>query len=374
MTDEHVPEPIDLGKESRRSRAAARRRRARRRGLAASLAVLVLIAAVVAGSFGWYHAQLSAAGGSHAPTLVTVPSGASTAQIGKVLASHDVIRNATAFAWHVRFSGNGPFEAGRYRFRLHSSVDDAITVLAAGPLAPEIVKVTIPEGYRIDQIVPRIHARVPRFSEAEIRAALNGRKVAAPLLPAGSNNYEGLLFPATYEVTEKTSVVDLLQQMADALSDRQATLGIDAGAAKLSLSPYQLVIVASLVQAEAGNPDEAPKIARVIYNRLSHGQPLGIDATSRYLSIISGDAVDFESNSPYNTRRNTGLPPTPIGAPGDVALNAALHPADGDWLWYVRDVHNDAQGRPQHVFTDSAEAFAEAKRACHDAGLGCGAQ
>jgi UPF0755 protein len=339
----------------------------------AVVAVLVLISAGVLGTISWYRTQLSAAGGSHGPTVVTVPTNSTTAQIGKVLATEGIIRNATAFSWHVRLGGKGPFEAGRYRFRLHSSVDDAVAVLAAGPLAPEVVKVTIPEGYRIDQIVARIHERVPRFSEAAIRAALQGRKVSAPLLPAGSTNYEGLLFPATYEVTEKTSLNDLLQQMADALSDRQATLGIDAGAARQKISPYQLVIVASLVQAEAGNPDEAPKIARVIYNRLAQGQPLGIDATSRYLSIISGDPVDFESPSPYNTRRNPGLPPTPIAAPGDFALRAALHPADGDWLWYVRDVHDDAQGRPQHVFTNSAEAFAEAKRACHDAGLGCGA-
>lgn len=182
-----------------------------------------------------------------------------------------------------------------------------------------------------------------------------------------------MLFPATYEVTAKTTDVELLQQMANALTDREATMGLEAGAAKLGVSPYGLVTVASLVQAEAGNPDEAPKIARVIYNRLAVGQPLGIDATSRYLSIKTGDPVDFESSSPYNTRRNPGLPPTPIGSPGDFALQAALNPAAGDWLYYVRDVHNDAQGRPQHVFTASAAEFARAKQACHDAGLGCGA-
>ncbi|MBS1847112.1 MAG: endolytic transglycosylase MltG, partial [Actinobacteria bacterium] len=129
----------------------------------------------------------------------------------------------------------------------------------------------------------------------------------------------------------------------------------------------------SLVQAEAGNPDEAPKIARVIYNRLAAGQPLGIDATSRYLSIISGRPVDFASPSPYNTRRRPGLPPTPIAAPGDFALDAAAHPATGNWLYYVRSVQNDAQGRPQHIFTASAQEFERAKKACHDAGLGCGA-
>ncbi len=162
--------------------------------------------------------------------------------------------------------------------------------------------------------------------------------------------------------------------MANALTDREATMSLESGAAKLGVSPYGLVTVASLVQAEAGNPDEAPKIARVIYNRLAAGQPLGIDATSRYLSIKTGDPVDFESSSPYNTRRNPGLPPTPIGSPGDFALQAALHPAAGDWMYYVRDVHNDAQGRPQHVFTASAAEFARRQAGLpRRRALGCGA-
>jgi UPF0755 protein len=160
--------------------------------------------------------------------------------------------------------------------------------------------------------------------------------------------------------------------MAAAMDERVGAADFTASAAALNLTPYELLTAASLVQAEAGNPDEAPKIARVIYNRMRAKEPLGIDATSRYLSIITGDPVDFESSSPYNTRRQAGLPPTPITAPGDFAIQAALHPADGPWTWYVRAVENDPQGRPQHVFTDSTAEFERAKQACHDAGLGCG--
>lgn len=333
--------------------------------------MLVLVAAL--GAFGWYRAQLGAGSGPHSEVELVVPAGSSTSAIATQLAGAGVIRNATAFGWHVRLSGAGPFEAGRYRFEKNSSADAAIAVLEAGALGPVITRVSIPEGFRVAQIVERIHAEVPRLSVATLDETLAEGRVSSPLLPSGSHDYEGLLFPATYDVTPDDSAVDVLQQMADAMAERVRALRVDDAVTGLGLDEYHVVIVASLVQAEAGNPEEAPKIARVIYNRLASDQPLGIDATSRYESIISGDPVDFESTSPYNTRRRPGLPPTPIAAPGQFALEAAAHPATGDWLYYVRDVENDAQGRPQHVFTASVDEFEAAKRACHDAGLGCGA-
>lgn len=322
---------------------------------------------------GWYRSQLQAADGPHDRVTVVVPAGSSTADIASQLADAGVIRNAKVFTWHVRLSGGGPFEAGRFVFVRNSSADAAIAVLDKGALGPVITKVSIPEGFRLPQILERIHETIPRFTVPDMQTALDEGRVASPLMPAGSRDHEGILFPATYSVTADDSAVDLLQEMADEMTKRVNALDVDADVAKLDLSDAQIVVVASLVQAEAGNPDEAPKIARVIYNRLAAGQPLGIDATSRYLSIITGDEVDFESSSPYNTRRNPGLPPTPIGSPGQFALDAAAHPAVGDWLYYVRAVDDDAQGRPQHVFTASADEFARAKAACHEAGLGCGA-
>lgn len=350
-----------------------RRARRRRRIIAVLLAIVVVTAASVLGVVGWYRSQLSGGGGSRTMVEVLISSGSSTSDIAKTLEGAGVIRNATAFTWHVRLGDTGPFEAGRYRFLRDSSADEAIGVLSKGPLGPVITKVSIPEGFRLGQIRQRIHDSVPRLSLADVDAALSGGRVQSPLLPPGGKNWEGLLFPATYSVTPTESAEDLLQQMADAMTKRVNALTLDPSVTALGLSDYQVVIVASLVQAEAGNPDEAPKIARVIYNRLAAHQPLGIDATSRYLSILTGADVDFESASPYNTRRNTGLPPTPIGAPGEFALEAAAHPAPGDWIYYVRAVENDAQGRPQHVFTSSASEFEKAKKACHDAGLGCGA-
>jgi UPF0755 protein len=111
-------------------------------------------------------------------------------------------------------------------------------------------------------------------------------------------------------------------------------------------------------------------VARVIYNRLKQGIPLGIDATSRYEAELAGrsrNQINFNSTSPYNTRKQKGLPPTPIASPGRDAIAAALHPADGPWIYYVLQ---DAQGH--HLFTASASEFAAAKQRCHDRGLGCG--
>jgi UPF0755 protein len=115
------------------------------------------------------------------------------------------------------------------------------------------------------------------------------------------------------------------------------------------------------------------KISRVIYNRLEMGEPLGIDATSRYEAVINGrdrDDLDFDSESAYNTRRNQGLPPTPIAAPGRLAIEAALNPEPGPWIFYVRDP--DAVEEGGHFFTDSAREFERVKDECEAADLGCG--
>ena len=120
--------------------------------------------------------------------------------------------------------------------------------------------------------------------------------------------------------------------MAQEMETRVQDLGIDDAAAKISqqwgidMTPYGLLTTASLVQEEAGSAEEAPKVATVIYNRLRDGTPLGIDATSKYLAGLEGGDIDFESDSPYNTRKQAGLPPTPIASPGEYAARRRLQP------------------------------------------------
>jgi UPF0755 protein len=147
-------------------------------------------------------------------------------------------------------------------------------------------------------------------------------------------------------------------------------LDVASAQERFNLTPYEVLIAASLIEEETKVDEERPMVARVIYNRLSQGIPLGIDATSRYEAELAGrdrESIDFESDSPYNTRRNAGLPPTPIAAPGRASIEAALNPAEGPWIFYVLE---DAEGN--HFFTDSNSEFLAAKERCRQAGLGCG--
>jgi UPF0755 protein len=154
-----------------------------------------------------------------------------------------------------------------------------------------------------------------------------------------------------------------------------AEVGLFDGAARLGRTPYEIVVIASLIQEEYGIVEEMPDMAQVIYNRLAIGEPLGIDATSRYEAELAGrdrNDVDFESDSPYNTRRNAGLPPTPIAAPGRAALLAALNPTVGDYLYYVRDPNAERTPPGGHFFTSSFSEFNQVKAECEAANLGCG--
>ncbi|HWJ60878.1 MAG TPA: endolytic transglycosylase MltG [Acidimicrobiales bacterium] len=345
------------------------------RWLVALIVVVLLVGGVVGGAMWWYHNQVDPPGGPGEQVQVQIPEGATTSKVGSILDDEGVISSATVFGFYVGGKDLTAVQAGTYTFHKNSSFDDAIKVLNAGPGTPasaSTTKVSIPEGYTVDQILTRIHEKVPRLTVEELQAALDQGKVPTALKPEGVTSYEGLLFPATYEVGDDETAVQVLTAMAQEMETRTAGLDIDGAASAISqtygleLSPYDLITVASLVQEEAGSPEEAPKVATVIYNRLQEGMPLGIDATSRYLADIEGGEPDYESDSPYNTRTQPGLPPTPIASPGEYALNAALHPAEGDWLYYV------LTDPGVHTFTESYQAFLDGKQICIQKDLGCG--
>ncbi len=337
-----------------------------------ALAVVLVLTVVAVVGFGvrrWYQQQVDPSGAPGAAVAVDIPRGTTITGAGGLLADKGVISNPTVFRFWVR-GKDVSVQAGHYRFRRRSSFEEVLAALQKGPAPPPVTRITVPEGLTLREIGARL-AEEGRFDRAAVDAALADPALRSRYQPAGQASLEGLLFPATYEVPRRQSAAELAARMVREMEAVALRAGIDSGVqagadGAPSLSPYQVLIVASLIQEESGNPAEAPKIARVIYNRLDQGIPLGIDATSRYLAEQTGADVDFESESPYNTRRQAGLPPTPIAAPGAEAIEAALHPADGPWIYYVLE----AEGR--HFFTASEQEFIAKKRECEQKGLGCG--
>lgn len=347
-----------------------------RRLLVVLLAVFALLVAAVAVGAVIVRGRLDPAGAPGDEVRVTVPTGSTNAEIATLLEDEGVIPDGQAFKWYLRYKGAEGFQAGDYLFRENSAAWDALAVLQGNPLPPDTLAFTVPEGLTLAEYPDAMTDDVPGFSADRIREILASGELRRPVgLPPEATTYEGFLFPDTYRVEEGMDELAALTLMVDHFDFVANELGLVDGAARLGLTPYEVITVASLIQEEYGIVEEMPKIARVIYNRLDVGEPLGIDATSRYEAVLAGrdrNDIDLESDSPYNTRRNAGLPPTPIAAPGRAAIEAALNPAEGDWIFYVRDP--DASRTPPggHFFTASSREFGQVKAECEAADLGCG--
>jgi len=327
--------------------------------------VLVLVV-LLAGAGLWLRGQIDP-GSPGDEVAFTVPAGATTAQIARLLADSGIVSNATVFEWYVRWKGGDPFQAGAYDgLRTNMAMGAVVDVLAEGPPPPRPVFFLVREGLWIGEFVKLTLEKFPTMDPAALQKALTTTHPA--LQPAGSTNLEGFLFPATYEVSQ-AQVGDaqvLIDKMMAAFDRVAATTGLPDATAKLAgvagrraITPYEALIVASLIEAEAKVDADRPKIARVIYNRLARGEILGIDATVLYALQQRKENItssDLRTDSPYNTRLKNGLPPTPINSPGAESIEAALNPAPGDWMYYVL-----YQTDGTHYFARTAAEFERAK-------------
>jgi len=335
--------------------------------LLALLAVVVLLVGVAA---VWVKGQIDPGTPGEEVSFV-IPSGSTTSDIASMLAEKEIVTNATVFEWYLKVKRvDTGFQAGEYEgMRVNSAMGDVVDILEAGPAPPKDVTFLVREGLWESETRKLILDTFPGIDAASLDAALENTH--PPLQPADSSDLEGFLFPATYEIPEaQTSNAQALVDQMLAAFDRVSTqTGLPDATAKLQgvagnrqITPYQALIVASLVEAEAKVPEDRPKIARVIYNRLEQGMTLGIDATVLYALGERAQSLtdkDLKNDSPYNTRLKAGLPPTPINSPGQASIEAALNPAEGDWLYYVLA---DKDGH--HYFTDS---FSDFQRAVEDA-------
>ncbi len=329
--------------ESERSDALERKRRRRRRVLV-PLVFLTPLVLLVAGVYAWYRVQLDPPGSPGAAITVTIPAGSGVRDIGKVLSREKVIDSSFAFDAYVRIDHHGPFDAGEYHLKKHLGIQAAVDVLEKGPVIT-YVTLRIPPGLWITDVAKQVQKQMPGLSAAKFMEVAGSGAVRSKYEPASVHSLEGLLFPDTYRFTKSDREIDVIRTLVNRFDSVATKDGLDRVHVG-TLTPYQVVVVASMVQEESGTDHDRPLIASVIDNRLKINMPLQIDATVLYALQIrkaSNTAADRANPSPYNTYVHEGLPPTPIGALAEKSLLAALHPASTTYLYFVvagRDGHS----------------------------------
>ncbi len=328
--------------------------------LIVGLVLLALVVGVLLGGkalVGSFRSNPDFDGAGTGQVVVQVRSGDSAREIAATLLEKGVVKSIGAF---TEVAADEPksrgLQPGFYQLREMMSAEAALTLLL-DPAARLRGRVTIPEGTSVAGALELI-AKNTEVSLPDLKAAAaNPAVLGLPSYARGK--LEGLLFPATYDVEPGTSAVEVLQTMVQRFDEEAETVDLVAGAQALGRTPYEILIVASLIERESRVDDELPKVARVIYNRLQKRIPLGIDAAVLYgLGRRAGGLTssDLRKDTPYNTRIKQGLPPTPIANPGAAALEAALAPEDGDILYYVLA---DKEGR--HLFTADYDEFLRQK-------------
>ncbi len=324
--------------------------RARRRSRPSLIVAIVAFAVVATGAL-WassrYQRCKAAPDATGESVELVVPDGATGTDVVSLMAERGLI-NCDGFVANLLLRGTGKatqIRTGTYDLAIGMTLDEILVVMTTPPPKVPTYHVLFPEGLRIRRTYPnertistiaadRIGLSAARFA----RLAEGGTYALEPYLPAGTPTMEGFLFPATYEFVKKAIDEDtVIEQMLAEFGERAAGLPW-ANAEDLGLTPYEIVIVASMIEREAAVTEERPLIAGVIYNRLREGIALGIDATLLYQDPSPDGELttaDIETDNAYNTRMNAGLPPTPIASPGEDSLAAALSPETTRFYYYV---------------------------------------
>jgi UPF0755 protein len=370
------PGPVAVGSpRRRRSRAERlraerdRRRRRTARGILVSLFIGVVVVAVFVGSRMWHSfgPQNDFAGNGKQDLVIQVHPGDSTTIIGETLHKQDVVRTVKVFLEAAQ--GNEAISAiqpGYYRLRTELPASSAVKALADP--ASRVGKVVIPEGEQLDDTsdvktnasTPGIFTMIAKAScvelngdkhciaAADLRTAAEKTPLASLSVPSWAvasatamgddhRRIEGLIGPGTWNVNPSASPQEILESLISASSEHYVRSGLLDTATAMNMSPYNVLVVASLVQREA-KPQDFAKVARVIYNRLAEHRKLEFDSTVNYpldrREVATTDG-DRGNSTPWNTYANDGLPATPICSPSTDALKAAEHPEDGDWLYFV---------------------------------------
>jgi peptidoglycan lytic transglycosylase G len=312
-----------------------------------ALILLVLIIAVLAAG-AWLHQRVRAPyrGYSAAEQFVDLPPGSGSRAIGERLVSSGVIRDESTYRLALWLSGQGRhLKAGEYRFDEAMTPAAVIEKIARGEVY--VIPLTFPEGHTIAEMAA-LYASYGFGPAPAFVAASRDVSLIADLDPA-ARDLEGYLFPETYPLSRHTDALRMIRLMVERFT-KVFTPAMQQAAAERGLSVRQAVTLASIVEKETGRPEERPIVAAVYENRLKIGMALQCDPTVIYALTRAGRYTgnlrreDLAFDSPYNTYRYPGLPPGPIASPGRASLEAAIHPAAVDYLYFVS--RNDGS----HVF------------------------
>jgi UPF0755 protein len=349
--------------------------------------VLGIVMIMIAGAVGWWYlGQMNPEGAAGDVQSFTVLEDDDLDSISARLLEQGLISDVGVFEWYVERNGGLEITPGYYEIRPDDHMGNVLGRLRTPP-GQTYTKVTFPEGFTVAKMADRLDATVDRLTAADFLEAAQDPEIRSAWQPDGVTSLEGLLFPDTYQVSNAESEGQVIERMI-ALMERVGNQeDIVNAAAAQGRTPYEILIIASMIEREAGVAADRPKIARVIYNRLFLQMPLAIDASVYYGATQAG----LDPNLPFselrqipgewNTYLNVGLPATPIANPGRASIQAALHPApnpspgdpicvdlpDPDECFYKYYVLGNEDG--SHVFAATEEQHTANVNAAAAAGL-----
>ncbi len=293
---------------------------------------------------------------------VTIPKGTSTSKIAAILKEKNLIKNEFYFRYTAKSKNLGSsFQAGEYKMNRTMYQDEIMTKLVSGDVYIETVKLTIPEGFELRQIIDRLSSiEELNLSKDKLYDLVENEDFNYKFLeevPKGENRLEGFLFPDTYEVKKDINEKEILSLMLNRFNSVFKEEYYEK-AKNLNMSINEVITLASIIEREAKVNEERPLVSSVFHNRLSQKRLLQSCATVQYILGERKENLtyaDLEIESPYNTYKYLGLPPMPIASPGEASVKAALYPAETDFLYFV------AKGDGTHTFTKTYNEHLNAK-------------
>jgi UPF0755 protein len=313
------------------------------------LIVFLLLLVIAGGATAWAYRDLhTAARHTKHGQYVEIPRGSSPTAVVNRLANEGIIKHRWPLTLYLKLTSQGAdLKAGEYDFPSPISPVGVLARLREGQ--QRMLRLTVIEGWTRWDIANAM-LKIPelRLTDADEALRLMDNVDLIKDLDPTATNLEGYIFPDTYDFPPDTKSADVIKMMVKRFR-REWKPEWSERARELAKTPRQIVTIASLIETEAKLSDERPLVASVIYNRLKKDVPLGVDSSIIYASKLEGKwrndgkvyKSDVDRRSPYNTRLHAGLPPGPIAAPGKSSLEAALYPADTDYLYYVREPSRD---------------------------------